>query len=127
MNNHSSKLLNMELPWPPSTNQIWRNVVIKGKPRTLLSAAGRGYRSAVLGVVLQAGAKKGVTGRIRLDITAHPPDKRKRDLDNMLKAPLDALTHAGVWLDDSQVDALLIERGEVCKGGRLLVAISYEK
>lgn len=120
-------MISLELPWPPSTNRIWRNVVVKGSPRTLLSSAGKDYRQLVIGVIFQAGAKRGITGRVRLDITACPPDKRKRDLDNMLKAPLDALTHAGVWLDDSQIDRLLIERGEVCKGGRLLVAISYEE
>ena len=34
------------LPWPPSTNRIWRNVAVSGKPRTLLSQEGRVYRKA---------------------------------------------------------------------------------
>ena len=36
-------------------------------------------------------------------IEAWMPDKRVRDLDNLLKAPLDALTRAGFWVDDSQI------------------------
>ncbi|NBW23084.1 MAG: RusA family crossover junction endodeoxyribonuclease, partial [Caulobacteraceae bacterium] len=44
---------------------------------------------------------------------AFPPDKRKRDLDNVLKSLLDALTHANVWDDDSQIDDLRIYRNIV--------------
>ncbi|NBW22487.1 MAG: RusA family crossover junction endodeoxyribonuclease, partial [Caulobacteraceae bacterium] len=40
-------------------------------------------------------------GSVRVVIEAFPPDRRKRDLDNILKSLLDALTHAGVWEDDS--------------------------
>lgn len=35
------------LPWPPSTNRMWRHVAIGGCPRVLLSAEGRAYRLAV--------------------------------------------------------------------------------
>ena len=120
-------MITLELPWPPSTNQIWRNTVVGGKPRTLLSVIGRRYRKDVADACLLARVRKGLAGRVRVDIVACPPDKRQRDLDNMLKAPLDALTHAGVWLDDSQIDKLFIERGDICKGGRLLVMISIDE
>ncbi len=42
---------------------------------------------------------------IRIDIT--PPDDRRRDCDNVQKAVLDALQHAGAFWDDSQVVWLL--------------------
>ena len=45
----------------------------------------------------------------------------------MLKATLDALTHAGVWLDDSQIDLLSVERAQVVKGGELRVTISVRE
>ncbi|EGM8635893.1 RusA family crossover junction endodeoxyribonuclease, partial [Escherichia coli] len=35
----------------------------------------------------------------------------RRDLDNILKAPLDALTHAGLLMDDEQFDEINIVRG----------------
>jgi len=44
------------------------------------------------------------------------PDRRKRDIDNTLKALLDALTHAGVWLDDSQVVDLRIRKSPTLGG-----------
>lgn len=52
-------------------------------------------------------------------IIAEPPDKRRRDLDNILKAPLDALTHAGLLIDDEQFDEINIVRGQLVPGGRL--------
>ena len=52
-------------------------------------------------------------GRLSMTMTLFPPDKRRRDLDNAFKAPLDALAHAGVYEDDSQIDVLTIRRGAV--------------
>lgn len=113
------------LPWPPSTNRIWRNVVVKGKPQTLLSQEGRAFRVLAGKHCLAYGLSgKQLSGRIEVMLVAMPPDKRQRDLDNVLKATLDALTHAGVWLDDSQIDRLEICRGEIIKGGCLKVSIS---
>lgn len=101
-------MLTIELPWSPSMNHYWRNVPGKG---TLISAAGRTYRKAVADCVLVQRAAKQLTGRLEVRIYAFPPDKRRRDLDNLLKPLLDALTHAGVWLDDEQIDDLRIRRG----------------
>lgn len=61
--------------------------------------------------------------RLSVSIYAAPPDNRRRDLDNLPKAVLDALTHAQVWPDDSQLDRLLIERVPVQKGGMIRVEI----
>ena len=52
------------------------------------------------------------------------PDKRRRDLDNILKAPLDALTHAGLLMDDEQFDEINIVRGQPVSGGRLEIRIT---
>lgn len=53
-----------------------------------------------------------------------PPDNRRRDLDNTWKPLADALTHAGVWQDDSQIIDLRLVRGEVRQGGQVVVSIS---
>lgn len=114
----------IRLPWPPSTNRIWRNIVIKGAARTLLSREGREYREAVADVVLQTwGRLTGTRERLRVTVLACPPDRRKRDLSNCLKAFEDALTHANVWADDSQIDDLRIIRGRVESPGWLDVTI----
>ena len=64
-----------------------------------------------------------LTGRVAVRIEAQPPDRRVRDLDNLLKAPLDALTHAGLWVDDSQIDELTIMRLPPLSGGSLRVVV----
>lgn len=116
--------ITLELPWPPSTNRIWRSVVVRGRPQTLLSTAGRQFRAlAAQHCMIARVSGMNLTGRLDVSLVAMAPDRRARDLDNVLKATLDALTHAGVWLDDSQIDRLTVSRGEITKGGRLVVTI----
>lgn len=116
------------LPWPPSTNRIWRNVAVKGKPRTLLSEEGRRYRTNAAQMCMLGGVNnRQLAGRLAVSLVACPPDRRARDLDNILKATLDALTHAGVWNDDSQIDLLTVQRGQVVKGGGVQVTISIKE
>lgn len=111
-------MIELELPWPPSMNRYWRHV----GSRTLLSRAGRKYRQAVALRVVLAGRPR-VEGRLEVSIEAFAPDRRKLDLDNRLKATLDALEHAGVYADDEQIDDLRIRRGSVRKGGALAITI----
>ena len=92
------------LPFPPSVNTYWRNF----NGRMLISKKGREYRKAVADqVLIQKGAKH-YQGKVKMTIEAWRPDERKRDLDNLLKAPLDALTHAGVYVDDQLIVDLRI-------------------
>jgi crossover junction endodeoxyribonuclease RusA len=86
---------------------------VKGK--TLISAAGRQYRNDVITCVVFAFAKKRLAGRLHVELDLFPPDRRKRDIDNFSKAILDGLTHAEVWLDDSQIDVMTVTRCDVNK------------
>ncbi|EIF0400323.1 RusA family crossover junction endodeoxyribonuclease, partial [Escherichia coli] len=74
-------------------------------------------------IVRQQRLKLSLSGRLAIKVIAEPPDKRRRDLDNILKAPLDALTHAEVLIDDEQFDEINIVRGQPVSGGRLGVKI----
>ena len=108
----------INLPWPPSINHYWRRV----GNRTLISKAGRDYRARVIAHVTYCHPRlEQYTGRLSVRIRAHAPDRRRRDLDNIPKAILDAVTHAGVWLDDEQIDDLHIVRGEVVTPGFVTV------
>jgi len=118
-------MIRLELPFPPSTNTIWRS--LRTGPlagRVLLSAAGREYRRAVnAAVAVQNGRRGAISGRVRVGIQLHPPTRRRLDLDNRIKAVLDALTHAAVWVDDEQVDVLQVERLEIRAGGLAVVEV----
>lgn len=61
--------------------------------------------------------------RLGVSVVLHFSDKRRRDLDNVLKGFLDAMTHAGVWEDDSQIDKLHIVRAEPSKPGKLIAHV----
>jgi crossover junction endodeoxyribonuclease RusA len=111
-------MIELTLPFPPSVNTYWRSF----QGRMLISKKGRDYRKAVADIVLLNKAAKFYQGKIKMTIEAWRPDERKRDLDNLLKAPLDALTHAGVYLDDHLIVHLTIYWADD-KGGKLNVKI----
>ncbi len=62
-------------------------------------------------------------GPLEIDIRVYPPDRRRRDVDNLQKALLDAFEHGGAYTDDSQIVRLTIEKGEPVEGGKTLVTI----
>lgn len=111
----------IELPWPPSANTYYRHPTrgpLAG--RHLISEKGRAYRKAVQAI---QGMPAMGSARLAVTIWLYAPDRRRRDLDNSAKGLLDALTHAGVWDDDSQIDDLRIVRAEIVPGGKVLVEI----
>jgi crossover junction endodeoxyribonuclease RusA len=89
-------MVNITLPYPPSVNTYWG---FSGHRRFL--------------------------GKQRLEMTVvlYPPDKRVRDIDNVLKPTIDALCQAHIFNDDSQIDVLFVRRAEVVKGGKCVVSI----
>lgn len=104
------------IPFPPSVNTYYRTF----RGRMIISAAGRAYRK---NVVSSAPPVKPMLGRLAVEVDVYPPDRRRRDLDNVLKAALDSLQHAGIYADDSQIDDLRLTRRSVQPGGLLKVRI----
>jgi crossover junction endodeoxyribonuclease RusA len=124
MSQNGNLAIVIKLPFPPSTNQYYRSIRMGRGVRTLVSKRGREYRDAVVGECCVSHLTNTLLGgRLSVTVTLYPPDRRKRDLDNFNKGLLDALTHAGIWGDDSQIDDLRIVRGPVVKGGHVLVEV----
>ncbi len=96
------------LPWPPSVNTYWR----RNGSVYFISSKGIKYRSDVFFLTKLLSTKDSFSKDERLSvfIEAYPPDRRRRDLDNILKSLLDSLQHAGIYADDSQIDQLFIQR-----------------
>jgi len=110
--------LTIDLPYPPSVNHYWRRV----GARTLISREGRRYRDRVASILALRRVQP-MAGSLAVRITVHPPDRRRRDLDNAMKSLLDALEHGGAYEDDSQIDHLYIWRGSVVPAGKVAIRI----
>ncbi len=98
--------VSFEIPWPPSVNRYYRHV----GPRVLISREGRRFRRMCVSRL--AGRFRKLVGKVKFIAEFYPPDSRRRDLDNVLKCTLDALVHAGLMEDDSQIKHLDVRMGE---------------
>lgn len=119
----SKRVVTLTLPWPPSVNSYWRH----NRGRTHISTEGRKFRKAVIeAALLKRNALEGrgpLSGPLQLTVAAYPPDNRRRDLDNTLKAMLDGLEHGGIYHDDSQVCRLVADKFEPVAGGKVVVTV----
>ncbi len=113
----NGRALNVTLPWPPSVNHYWR---ARGK-RRFLSQKARAWHEEV-GVVLRAQRRR-YGGPVALYIMAYPPDRRRRDLDNILKGIQDALVFAGIIKDDHQVAEVHVVRQTPARPGKVRVVV----
>lgn len=113
----------LDLPISPTINHAY-GVARNG--RKFIRPAGVAFRVAVCEIVADRQIAT-LTGRVSVFMRVHMPTKRRSDIDNRVKAAFDALTHAGVWIDDEQVDSLHIVRGDVIHGGKLSVVITEIK
>ena len=116
--------LTFALPWPPAVNNLYATVGRRRVPTTRY----RNWMQTALaclpmGACLPFGT--GFTTGVRVTITAYRPDRRKRDLDGLAKAPLDCLVKGGVIEDDSLVDALTLRwaAADPEKPGSVLVTV----
>lgn len=126
-----SEIKNIMLPYPPSLNHYWRHC----RGRTYIGKIGIQYRDKAIEAFRGSGAKM-LSGELAVEITLQQPTMtrgtikqkprkftRPMDLDNALKAMLDALQHAGAYANDGQIAKLTIERGVAVPGGMALVTI----
>ena len=104
-------ILKTELPYPPSINHYY----IRSRNGVVLGARAKKYRKDVMILCNKHRGAFTKDDRLSLTINAFPPDKRWRDLDNLGKAIMDGLEHAGVFPNDNQIDVLNIIRRSIEK------------
>ena len=97
-------MITFSVPIPPSNNRYYRHF----RGMTVISPEGKAYKETV--VKLLSANAPGLDAPLSVSMRVFPKDKRKRDLDNYPKAVFDALTLAGVWVDDKIVEELWIKR-----------------
>jgi crossover junction endodeoxyribonuclease RusA len=110
-------MLSLTLPFPPSDNHYYGVVQGPGARRLYLTKAALDFRKAVKRALhRQLGGPPRLAGRLAVRVELHVPDLVDRDVANYLKALCDALTLAGLWLDDEQIDWLQVRRGRLIRG-----------
>ena len=109
----------LNLPYPPSVNHMYTNA----RGRRFPNAKAKAYKTAVQEYIAEYRVPKLGDAKIALIVWAYPPDRRKRDISNLLKIIEDSLQDAGVFDDDFNIDFIEIKRGEIKKGGGLVVMI----
>jgi hypothetical protein len=75
----------------------------------LVSKKGRQYRTDVSSLLHRKQIQT-LEGDLIVDIRLIPPDRRRRDVDNSLKALLDSMQFGGAYIDDSQIVRLTVEK-----------------
>lgn len=115
-----SIIASVTIPWPDS--KLSPNARIHWSRRSRLA---RQARNDARLLCLAHGIRGLGWDRARVSVTFHAPDARHRDLDNQLsalKSALDGIADA-TGIDDSKW-SLEINRGEIRKGGEVVVRLS---
>lgn len=93
------------LPYPPSVNHYW----IRSSRGMFIGKRGKEYREDVKDIADICKARK-LEKPLKVEVWQLLPDRRQRDIDNIFKALFDALTHADIWNDDSQIYELVAHK-----------------
>ncbi len=139
----------LDLPWPPSINSYFMEYAMPPAGKLIqhrlennglegihgwlrkntrvmkrVGEKGHQYRADVQEYVLRNRLNKGYREPLMMHMIFFPPDRRQRDLDNHYKPLIDALEHACVFLDDSQIKGhRTLMQQEIIKGGKVVVRL----
>ena len=108
--------------YPPSII----NYYVKTQRGVFISQKGKKFRAQLIkDAHEQLGGMIPLTVRLRLEVVMWVPDNRARDQDNILKPIQDAMIHANIMVDDSQIDQTFVYRGvKMPPEGALYIRVS---
>ncbi len=106
----------LTLPYPPSANRLWTRTS-KGMRKTDTYSAWL----KVAGYMALAQKQPAVIGPYKMSIQAMRPDRRRRDIDNIIKSVSDLLQSVGVIEDDC--DCEMVSARWVTSGDPLFVRV----
>lgn len=111
-------MISVYLPYPPTANNLFLNV---GKRRVRTKRYDAWIAEALADIARQKPGR--VCGAYRMALIATRPDRRARDVENLLKPTSDLLKKAGVIEDDSKAERVSAEwrPGAPEKGAPVLV------
>lgn len=85
------------LPFPVSVN---RHLGVTSTGKRFLHSSQKRWRNAAFASMIAAKLKP-ISGPVAIAIWLHPPDRRRRDADNLNKCILDSLVRGEIIADDS--------------------------
>ncbi len=136
--------IKLTLPYPPSVNHYWGEKAIqtklhkksKGRKRLIvikyLTKHAKEFREQVKTAVFQQlRLPPRLRGRLAVIVYEHygPRDEEHerysvaQDIDNCIKPLLDALEYANVYINDNQIDEMLVVKGRLAAIGRVDVVV----
>ena len=114
---------NTKIPFPPTVNHMFHRTsrrVIKTKKTKAW------FDAAILMIRTTPGYRKHkYTGRLGITIWLVPPTARKYDVDNRVKAVLDAIQQSGLITDDSQFYELMVRKHDKQPEGKTAAACYF--
>ena len=116
-------MIEVTLPWPPRELSPNARVHWTAKAEASQTAKAQGCyltMENIMNVLFDTGVDA-----YQASYVFHPPDKRKRDIDNflaMMKNYQDGVC-AALGIDDSRIKRTVIEWGAVVKGGKVVLRL----
>lgn len=120
-------MLTITLPFPASelmpNNRLGKNWRTSNEAKK--KAYGDAYTLAYQAISQYRGPWYPTSGTVPVTLTFLPPDKRRRDLDNLLAASKSALdgVAAALCMDDREFEPMVIKRGPQAVHGAVVVEI----
>jgi len=122
-------MVRLIIPYPPALNSLYR----AGNGKYWMTQKGKDYKTEIA-IILRAQKLPYYTKDQRLSMTllVTPPDRRKRDIDGILKLLCDSLQrklpfNPGLYEDDFQIRRLLVEMKEPAKDKIGVVEVFIEE
>lgn len=130
--------IQLTLPYPPSVNHYWAHKAVRSRHTRrwtvikYLTTRAKAYKVTVQGLVYeQLGIPPKLRGRLAVIVHQHygPRDEQHehdgpaQDIDNCLKSLFDSMENARVYINDSQIDELLVVKKRRAAIGRVEVTI----
>ena len=109
-------MITLVLPYPPTVNHMYR----RARGHLALTPEALAFRHAVRMIAMVQGVQP-VTGPVAVFLDVYRP-RRRGDLDNILKATLDALNGIA-YRDDDQVEQITAQRYDDKRAPRIEVSV----
>ena len=100
-----TQAISLVLPMPPSVNGAYRNVPGVGRVKT------RVYRdwATEAALLMKMQVRGSIAGAYAIHVEVDRPDKRRRDLSNLLKVLEDTIVAQGLVEDDSLCERIKMQ------------------